>query len=176
MIFLLMAWMKMQVHRSESYMPSLQNYGQLVTWTTMGSNVEFAGQKRGAEHYTQKIRAAYIKKIPRCDISKQLRNKIIGHSLKNLSNEEINMKKWWLRYKPDMGTLHLWKCYCVRLQCLDPECRISRLRRVSLVIGGLLRDLHCNPVLELRLLAVLFRGYRSGCGYVVKVTFAVFGC
>ncbi|CAI8592581.1 unnamed protein product [Vicia faba] len=94
------------------------------------------------------LRAAYIKKIPRCDISKQLRNKIIGHSLKNLSNEEINMKKWWL----------------------------SRLRRVSLVIGGLLRDLHCNPVLELRLLAVLFRGYRSGCGYVVKVTFAVFGC
>jgi len=34
---------------------SLQNYGQLVTWTTMESSVQFAGQKRGAEHCTSDI-------------------------------------------------------------------------------------------------------------------------
>ncbi|CAI8585518.1 unnamed protein product [Vicia faba] len=92
----------------------------------------------------------------------QLRNKIIGHSLKNLSNEEINMKKWWLRYKPDMGTLHLWKCYYVRLQCLDPECRISRLRRVSLVIGGLLWDLHVIQFLSFGCLQFCFGGIDRG--------------
>uniref|UniRef100_A0A0R0GRS0 Hpc2-related domain-containing protein n=1 Tax=Glycine max TaxID=3847 RepID=A0A0R0GRS0_SOYBN len=33
-----------------------ESYGQMVTWTTMGSSVQFAGQKRGAEHCTADIR------------------------------------------------------------------------------------------------------------------------
>ncbi|CAI8590593.1 unnamed protein product [Vicia faba] len=130
------------------------------------------GIKRGICRAKERRRASYTKnKLHIMKKSKQ------GESLR-LKYKRLRYRhfKYVCIYKPDMGTLHLWKCYCVRLQCLDPECRISRLRRVSLVIGGLLRDLHCNPVLKLRLLVVLFRRYRSGCGYVVKVTFAVFGC
>jgi len=31
----------------------------MVAWITMGSKLQFAGQKRGAEHYTVEIRYAF---------------------------------------------------------------------------------------------------------------------